>query len=141
MSKSAIKIIEEYDEQLKKDFEVDQITLMEKLEDISQINLKWLTLHFRSLQTILDLKKIRDELVSDVIADKEVNDLQYRNTSNPKDKLKIVSRDGGVRRVTRQIEDQEQIADYLKSVVGICTWTFSKQTTNMVKLIDLESRS
>ena len=47
MSKSAIKIIEEYDEQLKKDFEVDQITLMEKLEDISQINLKWLTLHFR----------------------------------------------------------------------------------------------
>ena len=137
----AIETITQFDQELEEDFKVDQISLMAKLEEVSQINRKWLMRYFQARQTLLNVTKRKDETYVNVMADKATNDLQYKSTDSASGKKKIIENSSEMRKIARLLADQEQIVDYLKGVVAICSFTFPKQTGNMVQLIDLESRS
>lgn len=123
------------------DQDVDELILMNKLENLSNIAHKWLSRHFKKKTELVDLKKHREDLYDTVFEEiKHKDDPQVRTLNATAFKRKIESTDV-IKRIDTKIEYTKAVIEYLEEVVNICKFTLPKSCENIIKLKDLEART
>lgn len=123
------------------DQDVDELILMNKLENLSNIAHKWLSRHFKKSIELIDLKNHRKDLHDTALEELQHNDdPRTRNLSLAAFNRKIDSKDV-IKRIDTKIAYTEAVIEYLEEVVNICKFTLPKSCENIIKLKDLEART
>jgi len=132
------KKIELYQQQFDEDCQVDQITMMDKLEQHPVIVNKWLKIYYDNRYIYNDLVHMRDELFAEYRVELETSDdPRYRGLSQAAMKRKIESSTKIVK-VDKLIKEQSILVEFLKDVVGVAKFSLMDSCKGIIEIRKLE---
>ena len=135
------KMMLEFVEDFETDCELNQMDLKEKLADLANISHKWLYRSYKNKVLLSDLKQ-KKKTLSDKLFDKysHSDDARLKGLSQAALKRKIDNSEA-IKSLSKDIEDLKLVIEYLEGVTADSKWILPKSCDNMIKLLDIESRT
>jgi len=128
----------DFNEEFLEDCKVDQITVLEKLEDLPIILNRWLKHYYDSRFLLNDLKKEKDNIYADCLVELETSDdVRYRGLSKSAMNA-VINNSSKMKKIENLIKEQELLVEYLKDVVDSCKFTIMGSCKGIIEIRTLE---